>query len=233
MASTAASQNLALAAAHKVSSLAEAEPAVAETAEPKPGPAPSAAFGLRQPRRIPELDGLRGVAILLVLFCHYVSSVVNLPIHTFGSRLVILLNLTWSGVDLFFVLSGFLIGGILLEVRDSPRYFRTFYGRRVFRIVPIYALMLMFYWVSKAVARSGPAIAWLFDKPLPWIAYATFTQNIGMAWVHFFGAMPLAITWSLAVEEQFLSHLAPGHLSLTRALASAPPSSRDPRRSIT
>src|ERR1700687_4769637 len=92
--------------------------------------------------RIPELDGLRGMAILLVLVAHYFA----VP----GTRAASLLNgywfrLGWTGVDLFFVLSGFLIGGILLEVRDSPNYFRTFYARRFFRIIPLYFAWILIY----------------------------------------------------------------------------------------
>src|SRR6267154_1203673 len=90
--------------------------------------------------RIPELDGIRGIAIGLVLIAHFFEVVVR-P----GSPLAyafVPLRLTWTGVDLFFVLSGFLIGGILLDARQSSNYFRVFYTRRFFRIVPIYALLL-------------------------------------------------------------------------------------------
>src|SRR5882762_7301897 len=81
---------------------------------------------------IPELDGLRGTAILLVAILHYVA----VP----GSRLQYLVlrfvSIGWTGVDLFFVLSGFLIGGILLDVRNSPCRFKPFYARRIFRLIP-------------------------------------------------------------------------------------------------
>lgn len=80
--------------------------------------------------RIPALDGLRGVAILLVLIWHYFQ---NLLSDDMGPAVVQLRRataLTWSGVDLFFVLSGFLIAGLLLDNKGSDRYFRTFYIRR-------------------------------------------------------------------------------------------------------
>ncbi|MGA7905778.1 MAG: acyltransferase, partial [Candidatus Sulfotelmatobacter sp.] len=93
--------------------------------------------------RIPALDGLRGVAILLVLLCHAVFELH--PRSTFLSRLLIAGRLTWSGVDLFFVLSGFLIGGILLDARRSPRYFSTFYARRAYRILPLYMVILALF----------------------------------------------------------------------------------------
>ena len=90
--------------------------------------------------RIPELDGIRGLAVVLVLIYHY--AVIQVP----ESRLLYYLSLPphlmWSGVDLFFVLSGFLIGGILLDHRESRSYYRTFYARRIHRIFPLYYLMI-------------------------------------------------------------------------------------------
>ena len=90
--------------------------------------------------RIPALDGLRGIAILLVLLRHAIFGVTSVQGLEAHSRLVSALltagQLSWSGVDLFFVLSGFLIGGILLDARPSLRYFQTFYIRRAYRILP-------------------------------------------------------------------------------------------------
>src|SRR3984893_13519432 len=106
----------------------------------------------KQPR-IPELDGLRGFAILLVVSIHYFYDPgANLPksLHYLQS----LFALGWTGVDLFFVLSGFLIGGILLEVRTSSNYFKTFYIRRFFRIVPLYYLWL--FCLIALVSLGGP-----------------------------------------------------------------------------
>ncbi len=88
-------------------------------------------------KRIPELDGLRGLAILLVIIAHYFPLFTLAGEHVLLRRLLRLFALGWSGVDLFFVLSGFLIGGILFESRSSPCYFRTFYLRRAYRILPI------------------------------------------------------------------------------------------------
>src|SRR5215831_10187703 len=83
-------------------------------------------------RRIAELDGLRGLAIFLVLMFHYIKN--SVVLHGFWySWGLAPLRLTWSGVDLFFVISGFLIGGILLDARESHEYYRTFYLRRFFR----------------------------------------------------------------------------------------------------
>ena len=151
--------------------------------------------------RIPELDGIRGLAILLVLVWHYlVCEVGALPL------LFRFLNQTWSGVDLFFVLSGFLIGGILLDHREAPNYYRVFYIRRACRILPIYAVWLLLFYVLRGTVSQlplGTASGWLFADPLPFWSYVTFTQNFlqgaGGAW----GPNWLAVTWSLAVEEQF------------------------------
>jgi Predicted acyltransferases len=153
------------------------------------------------PDRILELDGIRGLAILLVLVWHYLVCQVGVPPLLFRFLLQ-----TWSGVDLFFVLSGFLIGGILLSHRDSPNYFSVFYRRRVARIFPIYfAWLLLFVMLGAVQARLplGSASAWLFAQPLPLWSYATFTQNFVQAAHANLGPNWLAVTWSLAVEEQF------------------------------
>jgi peptidoglycan/LPS O-acetylase OafA/YrhL len=153
-------------------------------------------------RRIPELDGLRGVAILLVLFYHYFQSSTLLP-----GFLSALGRLSWSGVDLFFVLSGFLIGGILLDARESPNYFKAFYVRRACRILPIYAATLAIFWIARSLfdfeLSTNTALLWLFSRPFSWYFYATFTQNLSMAYHANLGPAWLGATWSLAVEEQF------------------------------
>lgn len=86
-------------------------------------------------RRILELDGLRAIAILLVLGCHYPG---------FASRFHGLPEFGWVGVEIFFVLSGFLITTILLGLRDRPTPFRTFYSRRFLRILPPYLAVTAF-----------------------------------------------------------------------------------------
>ena len=151
-------------------------------------------------RRIPELDGIRGVAILLVLVWHLVTCMMGSPPPLFR-----FLNVFWCGVDLFFVLSGFLIGGILLDNRAAPNYYSVFYRRRVCRILPIYFVWLALFFVMRAARHLFlPAIAsWLFDNAMPGLSYATFTQNFLQARAGMFGAEWLSVTWSLAVEEQF------------------------------
>src|SRR6266446_3030301 len=103
--------------------------------------------------RVPELDGIRGIAIGMVLVGHFFM-IVSRPGSLLAYALVPL-RLMWSGVDLFFVLSGFLIGGILLDARDSSNYFRVFYTRRFFRIVPIYAVLLFTVGLAMYLSSAG------------------------------------------------------------------------------
>jgi len=155
-------------------------------------------------KRVAELDGVRGIAILLVLIWHYFACQVGFDRQSIASEAGAALWFTWSGVDLFFVLSGFLIAGILIDNRNSSNYFSTFYLRRACRIFPLYFLLLAtFIWLEGTAAGKSPAYASLFQDPMPLWSYATFTQNIIMAWRGTFGANWLAVTWSLAVEEQF------------------------------
>ena len=158
--------------------------------------------------RIPALDGLRGIAILLVLLRHAifgVTSVQGIEAHSrFASFVIACGQLSWSGVDLFFVLSGFLIGGILLDARSSPRFFQTFYIRRAYRILPLYFLVIGLSLLPHLLAQfSAARAAHTTPLPLPWWSYATFTQNFWMAYLGVFGPSGMGITWSLAIEEQF------------------------------
>jgi peptidoglycan/LPS O-acetylase OafA/YrhL len=151
--------------------------------------------------RIPSLDGLRGIASLMVMTYHFGPHIARS-----GSRFAFLHDippLFFQGVDLFFVLSGFLIGGILLDVRESPRFFRTFYARRAFRIFPLYYLTLALYFLGLALV--GPeATSWrLFENPIPHWAFWFYLQNFTMTAFNTFGPVWLAGTWSLAIEEQF------------------------------
>jgi peptidoglycan/LPS O-acetylase OafA/YrhL len=107
-------------------------------------------------RRWPELDGLCGGAILMVFLLHYVT---DSRTHEGNFGLLYhfaqIFRLGWSGVDLFFVLSGFLIGGILLDARSSSNYFQTFYTRRIRRILPIY-----YVWIALYVCASYVIAKW-------------------------------------------------------------------------
>jgi peptidoglycan/LPS O-acetylase OafA/YrhL len=161
---------------------------------------------LRSGRRIPELDGLRGVAISLVLIVHFFTApaaVIRRPNPL--AYVQILTRLSWSGVDLFFILSGFLIGGILIDARTSKNFFKIFYVRRACRILPIY---LLFCCIAASLYHfvypfHRDVMDWMFLSPMPWYSYLTFTQNCWVAGKNMTGPAVWAPTWSLAVEEQF------------------------------
>ena len=155
--------------------------------------------------RVPELDGLRGLAILIVLFHHYVFIAVRPEDGWLATLVRLVAPLSWSGVDLFFVLSGYLIGGILLDQRDTEYYFRTFYIRRICRIFPFYFLWLALFFILPGVlSPRWHQIGALFaTEGIPKWSYVCFVQNFHMAGTGMLGASWLAPTWSLAIEEQF------------------------------
>lgn len=148
------------------------------------------------PSYIPELQGLRGLAVLGVVLYHCHPRLVGTWIH-YGSLW------GWSGVNLFFVLSGFLITSILLEARSKPHYFRNFYARRALRIWPVYVLVLLICYANAPWFIGPPVLDAV--KAAPWLAYLLFVQNL------FHLAIPPAIgqTWSLAIEEQYYFLWAP------------------------
>jgi peptidoglycan/LPS O-acetylase OafA/YrhL len=151
--------------------------------------------------RIRELDGLRGIAVLAVISEHYLSW---LP--TPAARL------GWLGVDLFFVLSGFLITSILLELRDKERYFSVFYARRALRIFPPYFLGLLVYFVySAAQGKAGPPSLWLryifyYSSLLPG---QPPQLTIDHPPIPFAVVLGLSVLWSLSVEEIYYTIWAP------------------------
>jgi peptidoglycan/LPS O-acetylase OafA/YrhL len=155
--------------------------------------------------RIPQLDGLRGIAILLVISLHYLNDTANAPFGSVLYRFCSLFRLGWIGVDLFFVLSGFLIGAILLDAREARNYFRTFYARRLFRILPIYYLWITLFVLATLLLGNSVGGVIPNDsstlKAVP--IYYLFLQNyFGIAHGSL-GWFWLAVTWSLGIEEQF------------------------------
>lgn len=156
---------------------------------------------MRELSLIRPLDGLRALAILLVLVWHYVTCQISDSATGWLHAVKALTFWTWSGVDLFFVLSGFLIGRILIANKHSGNYFKTFYLRRFFRIFPAYSLVVGVF-VAVLLAGLAPQLPWLLEHPLPIYAYLLYIQNFWMTgWD--FGANWLSVTWSLAIEEQF------------------------------
>jgi peptidoglycan/LPS O-acetylase OafA/YrhL len=139
-------------------------------------------------RRVAELDALRGVAILMVLVYHTEFALGFAPTTT---------NRMALGVDLFFVLSGFLITEILLRRTQSGGFLLRFYARRALRIWPAYYLLVLFVWLFGAPLFGAP----LCGRTL--VHYLTFTQNVPFAPSQLAFHPALRSTWSLAVEEQF------------------------------
>jgi peptidoglycan/LPS O-acetylase OafA/YrhL len=137
--------------------------------------------------RLRGLDLLRAAAILLVLMSHYMGFVSRAP--TFG----VVGQVGWAGVDLFFVLSGYLIGNQLLApaARGEPLALKTFFVRRLLRTLPNYYVVLAVYWLFPGPPLGGSGMA------APW-RFLTFTQNFGLAYGQTF-----THSWSLCIEEQF------------------------------
>ena len=153
-------------------------------------------------KRIPAYDGIRGLAVIMVLIWACFNNLIvekNLPLAKF---FLYSTNKFWTGVDLFFVLSGFLLGGILLKQKDSKNYFSTFYIRRICRIFPLYYFfLLLYYFLFHSNIRL--TMPWVFSNTLPYWSYASFTQNFMMAKYKSIGSHSMEPTWSLATEEQF------------------------------
>jgi peptidoglycan/LPS O-acetylase OafA/YrhL len=145
-------------------------------------------------RRIPQLDAVRGVAILVVMM-HNIS--LKYPVlHTQQ-----LFSNGWMGVDLFFVLSGLLITGILVDSKSSEGYFKNFYVRRCLRIWPLYYSLLFFMFVVVRFLNPSEFHV-VVQTSSPWWAFPLFLQNFLLP-ISTNAAGPLGVTWSLAIEEQF------------------------------
>jgi peptidoglycan/LPS O-acetylase OafA/YrhL len=139
--------------------------------------------------RMPELDSVRGVAILLVVFCHgYFWSCGVTGLGTLAKAFVEITRAGWLGVNLFFVLSGFLITGILLDSRLDEDYFRRFYARRALRILPAYYGLLLVLLVAGLKPRSFLVLSFFY--------LSNVTPLFGVVQAY-------APLWSLAVEEHF------------------------------
>ncbi|MCK5943639.1 MAG: acyltransferase, partial [Planctomycetes bacterium] len=150
---------------------------------------------VHEPDRIAALDGVRGLAILCVLVMHglYIGPLFGLDVMAHPYARVAFLG--WSGVDVFFVLSGFLITRILVRSKGGPRYFRNFYMRRSLRIFPLYYLVivLLLYVLPRPPASGADQLAHLL-----------YYQNWRYAFAHGELIDPARhVTWSLAIEEQF------------------------------
>ena len=173
-----------------------AEPGIAAVGETYDQPS---TFSSQQ--HIPALDGLRGVAILVIMVHHFVTMPTA---RGFDIPFVLAAKAGWAGVDLFFVLSGFLITGILIDSRGAAGYARAFYARRALRILPLYMATVAVLTISLPLAaRFDPECARKFATHIWW--YWTHTTNIMLARAGDFDVVGFSTPhfWSLAVEEQF------------------------------
>ena len=148
-------------------------------------------------KHVRQLDGIRGFAVAIVVLFHF-HTLLNVGIGKNTAALIAgrFMQLGWLGVDIFFVLSGFLITGIILKERSAPGFWKTFYSRRAFRILPafvaVFAITLAathYIWPTIEIRRSYVLMATFF--------LANWTIVTG-------SELPiLGHLWSLAVEEQF------------------------------
>ncbi len=162
--------------------------------------------------KIPALDGVRGFAILLVLCVHLQQTgAVPERYHLLNTAM----HAGWCGVDLFFVLSGFLITLGLLESKGAVNYFSAFYMRRVLRIFPLYYLVLLLAVLASVVLGGyeprgqiflgslGQVNGPLFPSALGWVSHVFYVQNWWMPLAEPHSRNVLGHFWSLGVEEQF------------------------------
>jgi peptidoglycan/LPS O-acetylase OafA/YrhL len=149
--------------------------------------------------RLPALDGLRGLAVVAVVWHNAALTGPGFGSGAMAGLLGLLANMGWMGVQLFFVLSGFLITGILIDGKGEPHQFRNFYTRRALRIFPLYyAVLIVAFIVLPALGRAP---VWSVVNTSSEIWYWTYLTN----WVVSIegGGGGFSHFWSLAVEEQF------------------------------
>ena len=153
--------------------------------------------------RIKEIDGIRGIAILLVVSFHYINNQLVDSSFYIGQLMAKITGFGWVGVDLFFVLSGFLIGTVLLNTLKSKNYFKTFYLRRIFRIIPNYFLLILIFILVKTSDLFDDNYFLTGNDVVPLWSYFLMVHNFFMSSLNNLGNDSMSITWSIGIEEQF------------------------------
>ena len=152
-------------------------------------------------KHIDALDGARGFAVLLVMMFHFAVNSLGHPDTQLDKIIYAMAATGWLGVDLFFVLSGFLITGILLETKASPNYFRNFFARRSLRIFPLYfAFLATMVWILPNLSNAS-AVNFTINAEAPWCW--SYLYNFKTAILGWSDTSIFTHLWSLAVEEQF------------------------------
>ncbi len=153
--------------------------------------------------RVSILDGLRGLAIALVMAHHFFMD--SMPADNELDRTVFrIVHGGWCGVDLFFVLSGYLITGILLSSKGSKGYFKNFYARRTVRIFPLYYVTLFVFFVLLPKTNHPEILDYVKDSRSDQAWFWAYLTNIRIAMRgDFYVEVIPSLTWSLAIEEQF------------------------------
>jgi peptidoglycan/LPS O-acetylase OafA/YrhL len=179
------------------------EPAAGTPSADRSAPTPPTTEGRELPSlrgHIPVLDGVRGLAILMVLMVHFIGNAT--PMNKLEKAVFTVAAWGQYGVDLFFVLSGFLITGILYDSRHKSGFFRNFYMRRMLRISPLYyGVLVVILLIMPLVPQfRGPTLDVLLDhQAWAWLYGVNIYNALHEGW-----ALPyIDHFWSLAVEEHF------------------------------
>jgi len=147
---------------------------------------------------IPSLEGVRGWAFLAVFAAHYAQATLSSSHRWWTFPVSLLIRLSWVSIPVFFVLSGFLICGILIDTRERGGYFKIFYSRRILRVFPLYYLTLA--GVGLCCTLKGESLSYIY-----WLHFL-YIHNLVPGYAGSVGWVPqsqIAHLWSMGIEEQF------------------------------